>query len=301
MRLHFPNLTRPKKSAKVIVGKLGLSLSLAHTAVSRISGYCDWHDLEQNHSKHAAFELDQNIEYSDFIERQTRLSLALAEELGISDGDAQHALANSRLTGDRPVSLPDQIAIRLKCWRQTVLPPAGRRARGAIGRVKSPGWHEVVILRSFDKPTTVIAQKNVGHIADFEYVSPRNPPSMFLPMRLYLPYGYWVEDDGAKVLFSRDYKPMWRIRSGAEPERLEPWLRIKWRDQFFMWDGVQTPWNSPTLKRCLEDSLSGHGIRTLPIWADSLPLLIQDDNLTHFSHAIEPLKLLRNGDLKTAT
>jgi hypothetical protein len=299
MRLVFHNLARPKKSAKAVAHRVGLPLSLIQNAVARICGYCDWHDLEENHAKGSAFELDQYLDHSDFIERHTRLSLALADELDIPDGDAQYVLAGSRLTGDRPVSLSDQIELRLNCWHKTILREAPKRSRGAIGTIRSPGrTGEAVILRSSGRPTTVITHTNVLTIADFEYVSPRNPAPMFLPMRLYLPYGYWIEDDGARVLFARDYKPMWRIRDGLAPERLEPSLWIKWRDQFHIWD-AHTPWASSELKRNLEALLTSFGIRTLPVWADALPLLVHNDNLQNFSDAIEPLKQCRSGGWRT--
>ena len=117
-------------------------------------------------------------------------TLTLAKELGVPDGDAQYALVHSRLTGDRLVSIADQIEIRLKCWRKTLLPPAGRRMRGAVGRINSPGWNgEPAILRSFGRPTMVITQKNVGGVADFEYVSAK-------PTRNVLAYAFvpslWV-------------------------------------------------------------------------------------------------------------
>ena len=104
------------------------------------------------------------------------------------------------------------------------------------------GTVNVVILRSFGRPTTVITQKNVGGVADFEYISPRNPPLLFLPLRLYLPYGHWIETDRAKVLFSRDYKPMWRIREGMVVERLNPALWVRFREQVHYWDDNRTPW-----------------------------------------------------------
>jgi hypothetical protein len=192
------------------------------------------------------------------------------------------------------VTLADQIEIRLACWRRTTLPPAGRRQRGAIGTLKSPGRNgEVVILRSYGRPTEVITDKNIGMVADFEYVSPRKPPPMFLPMRLYLPYGYWVEDDGAKVLFSRDYKPIWRVRSNALLERMEPWLWIAHRSQVYLWDDARTPWSDRGLRRTLEAYLLEAGIQALPILADALPLLIHDDKVSGVSGGAQLLQMSR--------
>lgn len=301
MRLVFPNLVRPKKSAKVVSQTLGLSLSSAQTSIARICGYSDWHDLESNHDRGSPFVLDEKLAQQAYIARQTSLVLKLAVEAGVSDGDAQYALATSRLTGNRRTLLSEQIELRLSCWRQGVLPYAAKKSRGAIGALKAPGRKgEVVILRSLGQPTTVIAQKNICVVADFEYVSPRNPPSLFLPYRLYLPYGHWIEADGAKVLFSRDYKPMWRIREGCEAERLDPSLWIRWRNQVHYWDEANTPWDSDELRQRMEGVLAISGIQTLPVWADVLPLVVLNDKLSAFSGALDSLMVSRNSKQKTA-
>lgn len=290
MRLAFPNLVRPKKSAKIIAQQLGVSLSTAQSAAARISGYADWHDFEMNHARGEPFALDQHLDRQAFISRQVSLVLRLAEVVGVPDGDAQHALASARLTGDRQVVLSEQIELRLSCWRQGQIVPAGRRQRGAIGTLKSPGRNgEVVILKSFGRPTTIITQKNIGGVADFEYISPRNPPSLFLPYRLYLPYGHWTEADGAKVFFARDYKPIWRIREGVRPERVDPSLWVRWKEQQHYWDDARTPWHFPEIRARMEALLARFGVQTLPIWADVLPIALHNDRVRNFAGCLESL------------
>lgn len=61
MRLSYPNLTRPKKSAKVMARLLGLPLSVTQTAIASGCGYQDWHDFELNHAKGSPFALDQHL------------------------------------------------------------------------------------------------------------------------------------------------------------------------------------------------------------------------------------------------
>ena len=116
-------------------------------------------------------------------------------------------------------------------------------------------------------------------------------------MRLYLPYGYWIEDDGAKVLFSRDYKPMWRIHTDLAVERLEPWLWIRHRETVHLWKDAEAPWNSIELRLRLESYLGEMGIHTLPILADALPVLVNDDQLDNFSQSAESLKKIRTPPL----
>lgn len=299
MRLSYPNLTRPKKSAKTMARLLGLPLSAAQAAIARSCGYHDWHDFELNHAKTPPLVLDQHLGQAEYVARQLPLILAFATEARVADGDAQFALAHSRLTGDRLPSLEEQVEIRLGCCSHTVLPPAAKRSRGAVGMLKSPGRNgEIVILRSFGTPTTVITQKNVGTVAEFEYVSPRNPPPLFLPLRLYLPYGHWIENDGAKVLFARDYKPMWRIREGVGIERLNPSLWIRFREQSHYWDDGNTPWDEVEVRSKMEALLANLGVQCLPIWADAFPILVHDDKLRNFSEALDPL-LASRGENRT--
>ena len=39
------------------------------------------------------------------------------------------------------------------------------------------------------------------------------------------------------MLFSRDYLPLWRLRDGKPPERVEPWLWIKFVKQEWFFQG----------------------------------------------------------------
>lgn len=277
MRLHFPNTSRPKKAAKHLASRLTIALSSAHRAVARALGYRDWHELEQLIHTGVSCALDQNITTESFVERQSRLTLAIARELSVFDGDVQYALAEARLTGDRSPLLDEQIAIRLTCWRATGLPTVGSRQRGAVGKLKTAGRNEeAVILREHGRPTYVISHQAISMVGDFEYVSPRVAPPLFIPMRLYLPYGYWIEHDGARVVFSRDYKPMWRLRAGQSIERVEPWLRVSFIEQIHLWPESQAPWSSNELNALLDDYLVQNGIFGLPILADALPLLVHE-------------------------
>ncbi len=297
MRLHFPNTSRPKKAAKHLAAWLSKPLSSAQRAVARACGYRDWHELTQLFDAGSPCALDQDITIANFIERQSRLTLAIARELSAFDGDVQYALAEARLTGDRSPQLDEQIAIRLACWRATDLPTVDSRQRGAVGKLKTVGRNgEAVILRERGRPTYVISHQAISTVGDFEYVSPRVAPPLFVPMRLYLPYGYWTEHDGSRVIFSRDYKPMWRLR-GRSIERVEPWLRISFVEQTHLWPRGQAPWSSKELKADLNEFLAQNGIHGLPILAAALPLLVHDRSKRNLSMAdgAELLKAHRTG------
>jgi hypothetical protein len=289
-------LTRPKKAAKIIARELGVPLSITQRAIARACGFRDWHDFEAKASAGLASILDQELSVEAFVTRQARLTLAIAECLGVPDGDVQHAMSGSRLTGDRTISLDEQIAIRVGCWRETSIPMTGPRQSGAVGRLTAPGRiGEPVILRSFGRSYEAVTHYSVATVADDEYASPKSAPPLFIPMQLYLPYGYWTESDGARVVFSRDYKPLWRLRPGVRPERVEPWKWIKWRSQDHLWEDAHTPWADPDVYASLLDELKANRIQTLPILADALPLLVNNttESGLEFQGAADLLRALR--------
>jgi len=266
-----------KKAAKQLASQLSVPLSSAQRAIARGCGYQDWHDVEGEVADVPPCPLDQSLSADAFVERQRILILKIAADLGASEGDVQYALSDARVTGDRTPQLEEQIAICIACWRAKDIPYTGARQNGAVGVLKTKGRNgEPVILRSFGSPTEVLTHRGVMSIADFEYVSPRRTAYLFVPMRLFLPYGYWTEADGARVLFSRDYHPLWRLRDNQAPERVEPWTRIKFKDQTWLWDDANTPWETPKVEAALIGFLKMHGLHQLPILTDALPLLVRE-------------------------
>ncbi len=294
MRFYFPNTTRPKKAAKHLANDLGVPLAQTQAAVAIACGYKDWYDLEKHSSDGSQFVLDQDLSADDYVERQKRLTLLISARLDLSDGDVQFALTRARLSGDRRTTLEEQISIRIACWRDTTMPLMPKKEPGAVGKLKSPGRNgEVVILRQLGSPTEVISKRGITIIADFEYVSPQVAPALFIPHRLYLPYGFWTERDGARVVFSRDYAPMWRLREGKPAERVEPWSRILYVDQTFLWPAGREPYWSEELTSHLHSFLNENGVFALPILADALPLLVHDKVIKNIAMG-DSIKLLRS-------
>lgn len=291
-RIFFQKMSRPKAAAKSISAATGCSLSAAQRAVARCSGYRDWHDLETSLSG-ATPDLDATT-IPSHIEDQSRMSELLARELNLTSGDALYALGVSRLLGPQDTDIREQLNIQTKLFRLRELPLAEHRQRGAIGKLRSPGRNgEIVILKSFGKPTLIVTHKSARATAvDFEYVTPRNAEELFIPMRLYLAYGIWTEPDGAQVLFSRDYCPMWRIRQGLSPERMNPWERIAFTNQEWFWED-RLPWHDRAMHEAEIDRLHEFGVRFLPKLVDSLPIVVSCDNLD-FREAVRELRRIHS-------
>lgn len=279
MRILFPNATRPKNAAKKIAVLLSVPLSSAQSAVAVACGYADWHDLERTGFAAPSSPLDEDIDDKDFIDRQICLILRMAKTLSCPVGDAQYALSLAHLTGNRPRRLSDQIEIRLRCFRETDLPVPGRRQPGAVGRLKAKGFTgQPGILCRFGRGVQLVVDSSIMTAADFEYVEPRSPAPLFLPLRLYLPYGVWTLDDGSEVVFSRDYFPMWRISRDGNVERALPWIWVSSiQKQQYFWEDANTPWDEPSVKAQMERFLDEKKLSGLPILADALSLLVLNE------------------------
>lgn len=290
MRIKFKNIDRPKKAAKLLSRLADRPLSRCKKVFAEGCGYRDWHELEQQIEPKTA--LVAPLAGPESISFQIDFALKIASALDVSDDDAQYALSQLGIIGDQPPSMLDQLAIRGGCLRRTSLKEQGRRQRGSVGRLKTQYRNgELVILKRFGRPTYVVTDKSPDAVvADFEFISPRVPPSLFIPMRFYLAYGMWTEGDGSRVLFSRDYAPLWRLQDGRRAVRTSPWERIKFEKQEWFWNDVSTPWSSiarykEELKRLEELRITG-----LPKLVQALPLLVLRDDVGSMRHAIKTLQ-----------
>lgn len=282
MRFHFPNLTRPKKAAKHLSAMFShIPLSSSQRAVAVACGYRDWHELEISYAAAEPTVLDEHLTEGAFRDRAIAMSRSLATALSVHDGDVQAALPDMRLTGNRAFTRDDHEAIRTACWRAGPIPWQAGRHPGAIFRIKSAGFSKTE-ARWWRKSRGGIGfvdhSTSNGVCATFEAVVPRTRMEDFVPRRFWLPYGWMEMKDGSRVLFSRDYLPLWRITDG-KVERLKPTsdvLAFRERHWFREGDG---PWSYGPAREAAERMLVDYGITVLPRLADVLPILIQDEHI----------------------
>jgi hypothetical protein len=283
VRFTYPNLTRPKKAAKRLAASLdGVSLSSVQNAVAVACGYRDWHEMARSHAAAPPTALDQELPLAEFRDRAVGTCRSLAATLGVLDGDVQAALPASRLTGDRPFTAEDHRAIRIACWRSGPMPWPGDRKPGSTFLVKVKGMRpKPAYRRPSDAAVTYVSDDHVNSgCGTSEAVSPRVRVEDFVPLRLWLPYGWWTLGDGSEVLFSRDYKPLWKASPDGAVTRMRPSLWIEGiRDQRWFAKEAGDPWHSGASRAMAEARLDALGITTLPRLADALPLLVSDDRI----------------------
>lgn len=282
MRFHYPNLDRPKKAAKRVARLLGdrLPLSKVQNGLAAALGYRDWHELEVAHAAQHPAPLDQDLPSEDFRSRSADLSFKIVQALGITVGEALYVLLASRLTGDAGTA-EDQFAIRVRCWKATGEWPASGMAGTTVrfhGTFAGPRRLAMLTAdfgRGRDSPVQIITDNRCGICVREEISVPRETLPPFLPHRLRLIYGAWTEPDGAKVLFSRDYAPLWRLREGQRPQQVPPTEWIKHQAETWFWEDATAPWEDRHRLAEEEDRLASFGITGLPLLVDLLPLMVK--------------------------
>ncbi|WP_152615698.1 hypothetical protein [Leisingera sp. ANG-M1] len=289
MRLRHLPIGSVNKAAKMLVHESAASLSQCREVISTAVGYKDYFDLSRNGPTEPG---EHNLSEDQLIEIEITTTAQISNQLGVGPVAAQHVLANTIFRSGRTSDMSRAIQVITQVFEKTALPPQGWRQPGQIGKLKSPGRNgEHVILREFGRPTRVITHKsaNAG-VADFEYIGPRTPLPLFIPMRLYVPYGVWTEQDGSRVLFSRDYFPMWRLREGKTPERMNPWERINFVEETWLLSEGQMPWyNSNNFNLCIS-VLERAEIRSFPRLLEALPLIVKDPSVGDYRQLAKVLK-----------
>jgi hypothetical protein len=78
---------------------------------------------------------------------------------------------------------------------------------------------------------------------------PDTPLRTFL-LRLSMPYGMYICNDGREVLFNREYQPIWS-RSDCKVKQASPNEYIERTKQIWFYNDSAQPWNSTTVyKHC---------------------------------------------------
>lgn len=293
MPIIFPNLDRAKKSAKALASVSdAIPLNVAQRAVARLGGYRDWHDLEVCLKRGGlAKAIGIPVSHELDLQNVANLALQVADQLRTDWSTALYAMSIAHLPGVRLESLAEYEQIWLLLMVQGCDFTGQRKTPGSIvkmkvdGRMGHPGY-----LRAYGGVTYLVTDVSIDTgVADFQVSFPRKPIDPFVPVRLKYAYGCWLEEDGAKVLFSRDYKPLWRLREGRRPERLEPWLWIYKTDEQHFWGDTNPPWYTKKRQEEERARLSEFGITALPKLTDVLPSAILNPGRQDVSDVVNAL------------
>jgi len=232
MSIHSPDQHAFKRAAQVLSKLPGAnSLSACHTALAHASGHRDLHHLQALQAKmHHSAEAPIDVQ-ADIVSKIRRSS-------GLRTGDILDALTRTRFFGGNP-DPKTTLAVREALFAADY-PDRDRYAIGTPCRVKAPGYDNVRALvvdrgEGSDGLTRVMGDHGIMTCVSREAPAHR-AGQIFVPLRFWMPYGVWTEADGAKVLFSRDYCPLWKIQEGRAPVRDDPDRAVRFTDQTWFFD-----------------------------------------------------------------
>ncbi|ANT62988.1 hypothetical protein AYJ57_21160 (plasmid) [Salipiger sp. CCB-MM3] len=280
MRLQL-NATQAKKACKKLAAVSCRRLSECQQALAKASGYRDWHDLEST---------PPPADAPPGVGKEAELIAQLSTALGAPAGDVLHALTASRIVGAIDPDFASALALRSRVFELSEFSEPSDTLVGKVVEIRLERRPNVrAIITSTGVITQVVTDAIDGApVGNEQIIETEVPQALFIPMRLWAPYGFWTEADGAQVLFSRDYCPMWRMRPGRAPERLSPWLRIQHVDQGYYLERDEFACGGEEVRKASIRRLNDLGIRSTPMLVDTLPLLIKQR--CRVMHAIRRLK-----------
>src|SRR5262249_4392450 len=111
---------------------------------------------------------------------------------------------------------------------------------GTVVRVKGT---RALVIKVAENGIRLLADAGILSVSRRELSVPKVPMEPFAPLRLWLAYGIWTEQDGSKVLFSRDYYPLWRITPDGTVAADEPWRFVDYAGKAdYLFDDETAPW-----------------------------------------------------------
>lgn len=276
MRLYFDSLDVFKRAAKQLTSSH--KLAERQNLLAKACGYRDFHDVTTNlvtssevSSQRAKLTVD---EWADLVIRITG-------ETGKDYGDSQYELSTARFLPTALIAVKGAVNLREKIFERTTLSPVVGRVRGAVVHLKKTGrdrGERALFLREGKDNSSALVLKDNCRIPlpvpHSQYLLSRAPLGSFIPTRLYEPYGYVTEDDGTKIVFSRDYLALWKVVSGTAAQRVSPFAvstssTTKW---------FPAPGRSLSKNEAAEpDALQKFRLVGLPRLVEVLPQLIAQD------------------------
>jgi len=301
MRIRFSNTNSLKTASKYLSKKTSTKLCDSQNLLAKALGYQDLFDLQ--HKLDSGEKVPASLDKNESITSIFDLTKNISSKFDCRIGEALHAITKFGLVNTRSLSFQDLLEVRARLFDDIEFGNVKRRNSGQVGWVKSPGWkNEKVIFRCRDSNDTcyVFSNKTPNTtLAVFEYMSPKMKIPLFIPNRLFMPYGYVVDENNDKIIFSRDYVPLWRLRpNGAVSRDVEICdINLHAKEHKFLWDEGYMPLDGEVRIKFGYELLAGFGIRCLPKLIEFLPQIINTEGYADIKSIIG----LRSESIFTAT
>ena len=256
-----------KRAAQAVAKLPGApKLSTCQNALARASGHRDLHHALSLQAKGVTSAVPAAADKAAIIGQ-------LHQDLGLKSGVLCDALFRARFFGTDS-NPAEALHVRELLFARDFA-AAGLPSLGAPCRIKVPGQgvRRAMVLERGAGPdglSRAVTDHGMLNCVSRE-MTPHPGGRPFIPLHFWVPYGYWTEEDGARVLFSRHYCPLWRIQDGAAPVRDDPdrWVHHVDQQWFFEADGFRGPVDR-VIERGLE-ILRDHRVVSLPRLVEWLP------------------------------
>lgn len=266
--LIFTTEPHASKRASQAISKLegAGSLSECQTALAQATGHRDLHHMQ-------ALQAKGQITASAPAGAQASIVSQLQKATALRPGDLLDALIRARFFGGDP-----DPAMTLAVREAMFDAEFSNRRRHSVGspcRIKASGYNNqraLVVERGEgpDSLSTAMMDHSIMTCVSREMPAHRGG-SVFIPLRFWMPYGFWVEEDGSKVIFSRDYCPLWKIQEGKSPLRDDPDRDVGFIDQQWFFDEESFRGPIDDVPEQGMEILRAHRVVSLPRLAEWLP------------------------------
>jgi hypothetical protein len=146
---------------------------------------------------------------------------------------------------------------------------------GTVVRVKGT---RALVLKVEKDGIRLLADAGILSVSRREVSVPKVPMEPFAPMRLWLAYGIWTEQNGSKVLFSRDYYPLWRIAPDGTVAADEPWRYVGYAGKAdYLFDDETAPWWNAHKAQEIEHLMEKMGASGAPKLLDVIAILMRGE------------------------
>lgn len=150
----------------------------------------------------------------------------------------------------------------------------------STGQAVVPRGSPAIFLSTVSGGVRVLTDASILQAVRTEIAVPKVPLPPFVPMRLRLAYGFWTQEDGSKVLFSRDYFPLWRISPDGRVAPEDPWRLIAHVGQDYFFDDVTPPWRNRNKVREVERRMTEMGANGTPKLVAVVDMLVRGEATT---------------------
>ena len=155
-------------------------------------------------------------------------------------------------------------------------PPPGTLVHLRTHSLKARFGSVGVVLSSTGNRSLLYTDAGREEAARQQYSVPKKPVRDTVPMRLRLPFGHWLQQDGNRVLYSRDFCPLWLVSHAGHAHPAMPWWSFDRTEEYRYWGHQDAPWRSRETEMNMESLLHSVGATSDPVLVDALFLMLRD-------------------------